>query len=89
MINFYKQKVVDVEYTVSIEDFVLEHLEEVRPWGDEYDFYVQDSVNRGYLSRVMSLKQKDCPIKDLSCNDSIIKGLKHYYTNKASKTLSQ
>ncbi|QDP64716.1 MAG: hypothetical protein GOVbin2917_31 [Prokaryotic dsDNA virus sp.] len=89
MINFYKQKVVDVEYTVSVEDFVLEHLEEVRPWGDEYDFYVQDSVNSGYLSRVMSLKKKDCPIEDLSCNDSIIKGLRTYYENKPPKKLSQ
>ena len=83
MINFYKQKVVDVEYTVSIEDFVLEHLEEVRPWGDEYDFYVQDSFNTGHL------KQKDCPIEDLGCNDSIIKGLRTYYANKRPKKTSQ
>lgn len=75
MISFYKTKVIEQEHTVSVEEFVLEYLEEIRIWGDQYDFYVSCGVNRGYISRVFTIPIKDCPIADLDDDDCIIKAL--------------
>lgn len=86
MINFFKQSVVDVEVNVSVEDFVIKHLEEVHAFEDEYDFYIH---NGGVMQRVLTVPQKDCPIGYLMSNSSIIEGLNHYYKNKRSQSLSQ
>lgn len=86
MITFYRTKLIEQEYTTSVEEFVLEHLKEVRVWGKEYDFYISCGVNRGYLSRVLSIPMIECYISDLEDDDCIIEALTRWTErNKGDK----
>ena len=78
MITFRKQVIVTREYQVTLPEFVHQHLVEVRPFGNEYDFFVPSGTQKGCIQGVFSLDQSKCNISDFEDKEAVLKGLTGY-----------
>lgn len=69
MVKFSKSVIVTRTYEVSAEEFVSHHLQEIRTYKDskdkiEYDLFVSDGVNNGFLTYAFSIPAITFDIND-------------------------